>query len=208
MERSEARLSKRLKIAFLLLHFFGIIGISLEQFRSLFLSMSIVTLMLSFVWVLVDAGTIKWSRVGLVFIAAFFLELVGISTGYPFGEYQYLENLGPKLMGTPIIIGVNWLVMALISRRVIEQKVQHPIFAAVLTGLLMTIIDLFIEPICEKLGYWKWNAGFAPIQNFVAWWFFGALFAWFLGSDKGNSKHANLFLVVYIAFFGILNLLL
>lgn len=208
MERSENRLSRRLKLVFILLHFFGVVGIAIEQFRALFLSMSILTLFLSFIWVVVDAGTIRWGRVGVVFIAAFLLELIGISTGFPFGEYHYLDNLGPKLLGTPVIIGINWLVMALISRRVVEQKFSHPILVAWLTGFLMTTIDVLIEPICERLGYWKWEAGFAPIQNFIAWWFFGSIFSIVLGSDQGNSKHANLFLLVYLGFFGILNVIL
>src|SRR5947207_2270136 len=48
----------------------------------------------------------------LIFTAAFILEWMGCNTGLIFGPYHYGNALGIKLASTPIIIGLNWLIVA------------------------------------------------------------------------------------------------
>lgn len=33
------------------------------------------------------------------------VEILGVNTGFPFGDYVYLEGLGPKILETPWLIG-------------------------------------------------------------------------------------------------------
>ena len=38
-------------------------------------------------------------------------EAIGVNTGLLFGTYEYGANLGFKIFGVPLIIGVNWTVL-------------------------------------------------------------------------------------------------
>ena len=40
-----------------------------------------------------------------------------------------------------------------------------PIFGAA----LMVALDFFIEPVAPVFDYWHWNAGFAPLRNYIDW---------------------------------------
>jgi putative membrane protein len=107
------------------------------------------------------------------------IEWVGIHTGWPFGAYQYLFALGPKLMGVPLIIGINWILLSYGSLQVakIFHGKTHPTwFLCIKASMLMLVMDAMIEPLCAQLGFWKWSWGFAPIQNYLAWFVFGFVF--------------------------------
>jgi putative membrane protein len=54
-------------------------------------------------------GLIKFT-VG-VYLAGFFIEVIGVNTGQIFGDYIYGTALGIKLWATPLLIGVNWLIL-------------------------------------------------------------------------------------------------
>ena len=46
-----------------------------------------------------------------VFAIGMGVEIVGVKTGVLFGEYFYGNNLGLKILGVPILIGINWAVL-------------------------------------------------------------------------------------------------
>src|ERR687889_607827 len=45
-------------------------------------------------------------------LGGFAVEAVGVATGFPFGTYDYSGQLGPKLLGVPLIIPLAWSWMA------------------------------------------------------------------------------------------------
>jgi len=49
----------------------------------------------------------------LVFLIGFSVEGIGVATGVLSGSYSYGSAFGFKLFKTPIMIGVNWLFLAL-----------------------------------------------------------------------------------------------
>src|SRR3954453_20380797 len=54
-------------------------------------------------------------RVGWLLGVALFgfaAEVVGVHTGVPFGDYDYIGGLGPTLAGVPIAVGLAWMMMA------------------------------------------------------------------------------------------------
>ena len=55
---------------------------------------------------------------GIIYFLGFTAELIGANTGKIFGHYQYGESLGIELFNTPLIIGVNWLLLIYISSSV------------------------------------------------------------------------------------------
>src|SRR3982751_3694029 len=50
--------------------------------------------------------------VGTATLGGFAVEAVGVATGFPFGTYDYSGQLGPKLLGVPLIIPLAWTWMA------------------------------------------------------------------------------------------------
>lgn len=119
----------------------------------------------------------------LLFFIGYIIEFIGIQTGWPFGSYHYLYALGPKIAGVPIIIGVNWILLSYSSLQVAKllHKNSHPDWLLCLkASLIMVTMDLLIEPLSEILGFWKWEYGYAPLQNYIAWYLFGFGFCWLI----------------------------
>jgi putative membrane protein len=97
----------------------GTIGILLPVTRSLFLSLTPIMLIFSFILVVVEEG--KWTRyniAALAFIIAsgFMAEYFGVNFGYLFGDYHYGTALGPKWLGVPLIIAMNWAMLCVAAR--------------------------------------------------------------------------------------------
>ena len=59
----------------------------------------------------------QWKRfmvvVSIAFLIGFVAELIGVHTGWLFGRYSYESNLGVKIAGVPILIGLNWAILSL-----------------------------------------------------------------------------------------------
>lgn len=127
-----------------------------------------------------------WSSVYLLGMGT---EIVGVNTGLLFGNYSYGNNMGLKVFGVPLLIGINWVVLtfltATISRRLIVNK-----WAAILVGaLLMVGLDFFIEPVAPIFDYWKWDAGYAPLRNFVDWFIISLFMQLLVMNDLPEKKH-------------------
>lgn len=149
----------------------GVVGLSLESYRSSFLELSFMNLALSFTLLLI--GRNKHSKgfytfAFFAFMVGMIVEWVGVHTGLLFGDYFYGENLGFKIVEVPFIIGINWLMLTIISASVVQYAKFHWLIKSILAALLMLVLDLLIEPVAITSDYWTWN-GEIPISNFVTW---------------------------------------
>lgn len=151
----------------------------------------------------------------LVFMSAWFLEMIGVSTGSIFGNYKYGEALGLKISETPIIIGLNWVIVTYAGIYIANQigvylKLKlHEILGALLSALSMVLLDLLIEPLAPRLDFWYWDLNLIPLQNYTAWFFFGFAFSYWMlkaGLLKNNPMGVRVYLV-QLGFFGMLNLI-
>ncbi len=127
-----------------------------------------------------------WS---LTFLTGMFVEALGVNFGLLFGDYRYGENLGPKVLGVPLLIGINWVVLtfltAYLSQRIFDKK-----WLACLAGAaLMVALDFFIEPVAPVFDFWHWDAGHAPLQNFVAWFFVALFLQVLIFNEIPDRKH-------------------
>ena len=153
-----------------------------------------------------DIGTVIFIllcyMVGLVF------EIIGVNTGIIFGQYAYGPVLGWKLLETPLIIGVNWLLLIYSSSSLINILFQNTskIVKALLAAILMVILDIIIEPVAIHLNFWQWEAASIPIQNYIAWFLISLMltvsFQYLLGSVR-NKVGAGLF-IIQVLFFTLL----
>jgi uncharacterized membrane protein len=110
-------------------------------------------------------------------LGGFAVEAVGVATGFPFGTYDYSGQLGPKLLGVPLIIPLAWTWMAwpawLAALRLAGSTVGRVVLAA--AGLAAW--DLFLDPQMVAEGYWTWRSPTPalpgvpgiPIGNYLGW---------------------------------------
>ena len=42
----------------------------------------------------------------------FWIEQLGVTTGWPFGDYVYSDTLGPKVLDVPLVVPFAWLMIA------------------------------------------------------------------------------------------------
>jgi putative membrane protein len=106
-----------------LVHFFGIIGVYFLP--DWFLPATPLVILVSAIVVILRYEKYRQSRiVAFIVIAllAFFIEVYGVQTGNLFGTYTYGNNLGWKLFGVPIIIGVNWAALLMVSQQLHKEK--------------------------------------------------------------------------------------
>ena len=209
--RGESPVSRLLiaKIVIVALHLVGIVGLSLPEFQDLFLDLTPAQLLVSlFLILFFHRG---WNDAFPVYAAAAFWigfgsELIGIHTGYLYGDYVYGPTLGPKLWDVPIIIGINWFILAY-STGVLFRRVPNDIYAAILGALAMTAIDYIIEPVAVALDMWAWKWDEIPVSNYAGW--FGVSFLIHLIYRKANFEKSNpvaaFLLGILILFFTILN---
>ncbi|MEH2247551.1 gamma-carotene 1'-hydroxylase CruF [Nostoc sp.] len=149
-------------------------------------------------------------------------ELLGTSTGFPFGDYSYLSGLGYKIGGlVPFTIPLSWFYVGLssyliaISGLKVAQKPSwgRHIAAIAVGALLFTCWDFALEPAMSQssLPFWYWEQPGAffgtPYQNYAGWFGTSALFMsvagllWRKTSIKLERSQLNLPLVVYLTNF-------
>ncbi len=198
------------KIIVVALHLVGLVGLSLPQYRELFLMLTPVQLISSLVLILLFHQ--GWNEAfpifaSLAFWIGFGAEIVGIHTGYLFGDYVYGPTLGPKLWDVPLVIGVNWFILVYITGSLFHKSVENDYLAAFLGAIVMTAVDYIIEPVAVALDFWYWKFDLIPAENYLGWFvisFVIHLIYRKIKFEKSNPIAAFL-LVTLILFFGILN---
>ncbi len=110
---------------------------------------------------------------GVVVAATFALELVGSTTGWPFGAYHYTGTLVPHLLAVPLVVPLAWLAMAVPAREV-AARLAGPGWARVVLGAVaLSAWDLMLDPQMVTAGYWKWEADGLwrgiPLSNYAGW---------------------------------------
>jgi putative membrane protein len=143
-------------------------------------------------------------------------ELLGTSTGFPFGAYAYTDMLGFKILNlVPATIPLSWFYMGfvcyLLARAAFSEirGIWGTIGSLVLGAWLLTAWDLVLDPAMSVAsGFWVWleKGPFfgMPVQNFAGWFGTGLLFmviARFLWKEDPivNREQATLPLVIYTA---------
>ena len=105
------------------------------------------------------------------------IEVLGTSTAFPFGDYDYSDALGATVQGVPILIPMAWSMMAYPVMMATQRMAATPLATAFIGGWLLASWDLFLDPMMVGEGYWTWNdLGWVlpgipdiPMQNFLGW---------------------------------------
>lgn len=117
-----------------------------------------------------------WMVMIIIFLAGYGIEVAGVKTGRIFGVYEYGKVLGIKLLGVPLIIGVNWVIMVYGAVAISSLTKWGRLFGSFLAALIMTASDFFIEKFAILSGMWSWHSSDPPMQNYLAWLIFSFAF--------------------------------
>lgn len=191
-----------------LVHISGLIGISMGH-EDFFIPKTPASLGLVF---LVTLSAVDWKKIRLKYmtVIAFgtgmLVEYLGTNHGLLFGTYTYGANLGPKILGVPWMIGVNWAMLLLLTGVIAERIAKHWIWRVIIGAGGMVLLDLFIEPLAPVFDYWLFEGGIAPLQNYVAWFIIAGLLHylfchWKLKGDVFIALH--LFAAQMVFFIGL-----
>ncbi len=195
-----------------LVHFFGILGVYFLP--EWFLPATPLVILISAILVFLRYEKYRQSRLVafvIIIVLAFLIEVYGVQTGNLFGSYSYGNNLGWKLFGVPLIIGVNWVALLMVAQQLTTHYIgiNNRFFSAVTVGVLMTTFDLLLEVLAPQFDFWAFtNMNYAPLQNFLAW--FGVSFCFGLYSYahfRNQNRTAVLYGMAQLVFFMVLGLL-
>jgi putative membrane protein len=191
----------------------GIVGMSLPDQRDYFASLSFLNLLLSFGIVLLARKVAIKRFIGFLafcYSIGFVAELIGVHTGLLFGSYHYGENLGVKVFEVPIIIGLNWGILVVISASLVERFQMSVYFKVLLATTLMVFLDFLMEPIANDLDFWHWRNDQIPLYNFVCWFVISLILQYFYFNFNKLAESNRVFNVLYtvmVVFFSLLNLM-
>lgn len=120
-------------------------------------------------------------------LASYVIELIGVSTGYPFGNYSYTSAMSPFLGPVPISIPFLWCALGYFCLRAGGPSVVVP-------ALLLVFLDVSFDPIFSR-SLWHWipplglEYSGVPVLNFAGWLISAiAIFTLFRTLDSESRK--------------------
>lgn len=144
-------------------------------------------------------------------------ELIGTSTGWPFGHYAYTDLLGAKVLGrVPFTIPLSWFYMGFTSYLLASAITSalrlrgRTLWSLALGAWLLVAWDLALDPAMARnaiFPFWTWYTHGVyfgmPLQNFIGWWLVGFLFMgisrWLWRADAPRDLPIWLPLGMYLA---------
>jgi uncharacterized membrane protein len=200
------------RIIVVVFHIVGLIGMKIPSLLPIFQLLTPFHLLVCTTVLLVFHR--DWNKNFILFLIlsislGFLSEVLGVKTGFPFGNYYYSEVLGLQLWEVPLIIGVNWFLLVYITGALFHEK--KPFFlAAILGAALLVLIDVLIEPVAVKLNFWQWEDDEIPLSNYIGWFGVAFILQCFyhgLNFQKENPM-SDVLIISLIVFFAALNFIL
>lgn len=103
-------------------------------------------------------------------------EVIGSSTGIPFGHYHYTAALQPQVRHVPIAIPAAWLMMLPPAWAIAELIVPGGPWwlGALIAGAAFTAWDIYLDPHLVGWKFWEWDVPGKlylgiPLSNFFGW---------------------------------------
>lgn len=205
---------KNISIAVMVIfHLVGLLGIGFQLDPNM-LGLSWMNLLLTGVIVFINRGEFEpkfyWYS-AIVFLAGLSVEIVGVATGYPFGVYHYGGSLGWKVLGVPVVLGLNWWLLVYSSIQLSSWITKNTVLKILIAPAFMVGLDFLIEPLCETMDFWHWKEAVVPVQNYLSWYFIALVLIapyFFIVKNTSINKVAIAALITQALFFTSLNILL
>lgn len=158
----------------------GVVGFAIPYTHDVFIKLIPFTLILNFILLLLHhQGKPKLSLFivsTIIFLSGIAVEIAGVQTGLVFGSYAYGDGLGFKVLGTPLLIGLNWLFLIYTSSAFVFSEKIPGFVLVVLRSLAMLAYDFILEQIAPRIDMWAWEGGNIPLQNYLGWFVISVCF--------------------------------
>ena len=189
---------------FLVFYAVAIAGFLFPETKPFFLNLTPLALLLSFTGMMIyNEGNFDRKTIGtflLIYVLGYFAEVAGVLSGRIFGTYQYGPALGWKFLETPLLIGMNWLMLTYSFATIVEKSKLSHIAKLVVAASGMVLYDAVLEPSASALQMWTWENGQIPPQNYSAWFAFSLLFQWIIQGSGIQLKNRIAWLILLCQF--------
>jgi bisanhydrobacterioruberin hydratase len=156
----------------------------------------------------------KWGKkqiiiIFLVYLLSFIVEYLGVKTGRLFGSYQYGNGLGIKLGETPLLIGINWVMLTYCSSTIAQKLTKYVIIQIFIASFMMIGYDLIMETVAPFMDMWLFKDQKVPFQNYLVWFLLAFVLNSFLILFKiqGHYKITKALFIIQLLFFGIISII-
>ena len=120
---------------------------------------------------------------GVPVVVGLAVELLGTTTGLPFGEYAYADSLGVRVGEVPVLIGAAWALLAWPATAGARLVTSSRVGVAALVAVALVGWDLALDPQMIAAGHWSWadptpalpGIPEVPLQNYAGWAAVGAV---------------------------------
>ncbi|MEE2031526.1 carotenoid biosynthesis protein [Rhodococcus chondri] len=112
-------------------------------------------------------------------------EVLGTSTGYPYGCYAYaVDRLGPSVFDVPLVVPLAWTAGMYPIWCVASRIFPRPAARLAAVTVAMVGWDLYLDPQMVADGQWTWCHGgglpgieHIPLTNYAGWTVVAAMMA-------------------------------
>jgi len=184
----------------------GSLGLSFSASRDLFQFLTPFNLLFTaflLIYFQPERSQSFWVFAALAAGLGYAMEVLGVATGFPFGDYVYGKTLGIKLFAVPLTIALNWLLLAYVCGFLANRLKVPNIIKVTLAALLMVGLDVLIEPVAIRYDFWSWAEGTPPLSNYLGWFGTAWVIQWgfFLLPFKKDHPIAAHFFIIQATFF-------
>lgn len=122
------------------------------------------------------------------------IEYVGLTTGWPYGSFVYLQDIGPTVEGVPVALPLLFVPLVLnavlLSVLLLGGLGRSRLLRVALALGTLLLIDLVLDPAAVAIGFWEYESGGyygVPLSNYAGWLLSGvvAVVAVDLAFDRG-----------------------
>ena len=200
------------RIVVIVWYLVGIAGFLIHPLRPLFQQLTPFGMVMAAVLLLYfqEPKNLKsWFVFAGIALLGFVAELIGVNTQRLFGVYTYGDTLGIKLWNTPLIIGLNWLVL-IYCIAALSKNIRDNWYFPVIGAATMVAFDWIMEPVAISTGMWNWGGQDIPLKNYTDWFLIsGFLFLMIrILKIEINNRIAVVLFTMQLVFFLTLNLLI
>ena len=119
------------------------------------------------------------AAIGLIALTSYsyLIELIGIKTGFPYGDFSYTIDLGPMLFGEiPLALPLFFLPLVmnsyLLNILLLRDKAKKFVYRLPAVIGTVLIIDLVLDPAAVAVNFWNYGGGIyygVPLSNYLGW---------------------------------------
>jgi len=107
--------------------------------------------------------------IAAVTVYAYAIELVGVRTGWPYGDFTYQVDLGPMLFGEiPLGLPIFFLPLVLNSYLLVTlllgDRAERRLLRLAGTVATVLVVDLVLDPGAVAVGFWRYEGAVAGVS--------------------------------------------